>query len=507
MPQRGERKTKDGVTGEWDGTTWRVVDAAPAASPTPTVGTRKTKDGITGEWDGQTWRVIAAPPPTPPPPPEPDGSMLASVADTVGDLGIGALKGAGHTVKTLADAARQYIPGVAALDRFGKVQVGETLEPANTTQRVGKVAEQIGEYMLPGGFTKAAVAEATPRVALMLGKAAPLVTQGLLTAATAAPVAFAHGEDPRTAALTGAAMPAAAAVAGGGLRLAGRRLVKLVTPTTAQAAKMVGGRGADKAGRVVDTILENRVWSAKNAGRQIGAIDEAVDAAMTGPVGDAAAPVGAHVTQGLDDTAAAFAKAVGSPRNKGLAGVAAERAALLGEGQPLATTVQTGMRLEPTGAVAANGQPLMRPVPVLERQFRATVPARDALEAARATSRARVKPMFGAPLSARDQASKAAELGIRDAVREAIPEKLASEMGRQSRLIDAQTVLGNALSGPSLLDAAGNKTGFLMKLLKANSVRGGVGLHAAADPVQRTLGSALLRALMAQQTSQDGGGQ
>lgn len=60
MPQVGDRKTKNGITGEWDGTTWRQVDAAPPErrAEAPAIGTRKTKNGITGEWDGTTWRQV-----------------------------------------------------------------------------------------------------------------------------------------------------------------------------------------------------------------------------------------------------------------------------------------------------------------------------------------------------------------------------------------------------------------------------------------------------------------
>ena len=33
MPQAGERKMKNGITGEWDGSTWRQVDGSAAPSP------------------------------------------------------------------------------------------------------------------------------------------------------------------------------------------------------------------------------------------------------------------------------------------------------------------------------------------------------------------------------------------------------------------------------------------------------------------------------------------
>src|SRR5262245_25571420 len=60
MPRIGERKTIGGVTGEWDGATWRRVAAADDPTSAPKIGERKTKDGVTGEWDGKTWRRVAA---------------------------------------------------------------------------------------------------------------------------------------------------------------------------------------------------------------------------------------------------------------------------------------------------------------------------------------------------------------------------------------------------------------------------------------------------------------
>jgi hypothetical protein len=67
MPVPGERKVRDGVLGEFDGQTWRMV-----AEP----GTRKTKSGVTAEWDGSTWREI--------------GPDEASSGSALGPLGVAA---------------------------------------------------------------------------------------------------------------------------------------------------------------------------------------------------------------------------------------------------------------------------------------------------------------------------------------------------------------------------------------------------------------------------------
>jgi len=126
------------------------------------------------------------------------------------DFGIGGLKGAGHTVKTLADLGRQHLPGFADLDKLGHVQVGTTLEPSNATQHVGKVTEQMAEWYGPGKIASGLATKAVPKIALMVGaRAAPLVAEGVMQGAASVPMAVAHGEDPRVAAATGAVMPAA----------------------------------------------------------------------------------------------------------------------------------------------------------------------------------------------------------------------------------------------------------------------------------------------------------
>jgi hypothetical protein len=103
MPAVGERKTKGGVTGEWDGTTWRQVSAAAPASsePTsagPTVGTRKTKNGITGEWDGTTWRQVDATGEPEVTPDKPSGAGAAAAG-----VGLAALAGAVPIVRRVAE--------------------------------------------------------------------------------------------------------------------------------------------------------------------------------------------------------------------------------------------------------------------------------------------------------------------------------------------------------------------------------------------------------------------
>jgi hypothetical protein len=119
MPEIGERKTKGGVTGEWDGSTWRRVDAAPSSEPA--VGTRKTKNGIVGEWDGTTWRKVAEAEPEPAEPEQSDGSgalatggVLATMAAAVP----GVKRVAEHvaTSPTLGKLVQKFAPAAGALN-------------------------------------------------------------------------------------------------------------------------------------------------------------------------------------------------------------------------------------------------------------------------------------------------------------------------------------------------------------------------------------------------------
>lgn len=154
------------------------------------------------------------------------------LGQTVMDLGIGAAKGAGQTITSLGNIARK-IPGVNALDRL-MTPIPLNLEPQNTTQRVGKIGEQIAEVVAPGRAltslgTKAAETLA-PRLAGSVGRtAANLIPRAAVEGAGGAAMAAAQGGDPMTGGALGAAMP----VAGRGLATIG----EMVGPALRDAAQ------------------------------------------------------------------------------------------------------------------------------------------------------------------------------------------------------------------------------------------------------------------------------
>lgn len=91
--------------------------------------------------------------------------------DTVKDLGIGAAKGVGSTVAGLGEMATNagMIPGQARGAPFNPVfrnpvftRAEEATTATNTPQRIGKVAEVVGELALPTGVAGKAAVEAIP---------------------------------------------------------------------------------------------------------------------------------------------------------------------------------------------------------------------------------------------------------------------------------------------------------------------------------------------------------
>lgn len=107
--------------------------------------------------------------------------LLSQAGTLAKDLGVGALKGAGQSAVNLGKAV-QWVPGVKpAIDALygtpgiasaSMHEADRVLTPANTTQKVGKGAEQLAEMIVPGGaLREAGLAAGT--------KLAPTLTQSL----------------------------------------------------------------------------------------------------------------------------------------------------------------------------------------------------------------------------------------------------------------------------------------------------------------------------------------
>jgi hypothetical protein len=122
---------------------------------------------------------------------------------TIGDVLLGGLKGAGSTVAHLGEMAVNAgaIPGVLPAGLSPEFRnpifqrAGEATTPTNTAQKVGKIAEQIGEVVLP---TKAAS---------LATKGLPLVARMAAEGAINAGLSSAQGGNPLVAGAVGAALP------------------------------------------------------------------------------------------------------------------------------------------------------------------------------------------------------------------------------------------------------------------------------------------------------------
>ena len=152
----------------------------------------------------------------------PSPSLWQQAGEAVENLGIGAAKGVGQSVLG-AGRVVQMIPGVTrAVDALYGVpgisqeamrQGTAAMRAQGTAQTIGKMAEQVGEVLLPGSKLAAAGEAAATRLA---PKLAPLVGETVATYAPRAAVEAAgqagmakiQGGDPRVAAVLGAAAPA-----------------------------------------------------------------------------------------------------------------------------------------------------------------------------------------------------------------------------------------------------------------------------------------------------------
>lgn len=226
---------------------------------------------------------------------------MEQTGGTVGDLGLGVLKGAGQTAANLGRGVH-LIPGVSqAVDWLygapvSQASFGEAdrlLAPTSTAQAIGKGAEQLGEFFIPG----AAIAKAA--------KGSRVARAGL-EALTGAGVAAAQGASPTEIAASGALAGAPTALAPVSRRLTATMAEQL----RAKAAKRVTeGLGAttkrlkSEAQRIapefaergltgsLETLAEESAGNVAGLGHRIGQV-------IKGPVGQetrATAPIVAQL--------------------------------------------------------------------------------------------------------------------------------------------------------------------------------------------------------------------
>lgn len=191
----------------------RAIESDPNSGATPSVPKAPTPAGLTG-----------------PSTPNYAGDALAA-GSALKDFGIGALKGAGNTANNIGhilypDWLAKHVTGAPSAE-----QQDSYFAPKNTTQSFGKGAEQVGEFLLPGGLEKTG-AEKLATLAPKLGKFAAPVARTAMSALSTGAVNKAQGGSFGS----GAAMGAGGGAVGEAFRAA--------APVIAESA--LGIRGADR---------------------------------------------------------------------------------------------------------------------------------------------------------------------------------------------------------------------------------------------------------------------
>jgi hypothetical protein len=141
--------------------------------------------------------------------------MALKAGEGLKDLGIGALKGAASTANNIGhmlypDAIAKHLTGAPSAE-----QQESYFAPKNTAQSIGKGAEQIGEFLLPGGAEErgaAKLAELTPKLGAMAKPLARALTSGVSSGAVNAAQGGSFG--------TGAALGAGGSALSEGVKLA-----------------------------------------------------------------------------------------------------------------------------------------------------------------------------------------------------------------------------------------------------------------------------------------------
>jgi hypothetical protein len=186
--------------------------------------------------------------------------MVASALDTLGGIGTGAVKGAGHTLDALAPAVNK-IPGIGEIlsPEEGIKAWNIATHPNTLPEKIGYGSEQAAEFAVPGGAVTrgAKAAEAAidaARMAPLANSALKVLSRAALEGAAGGTVAAAQGQDPKTAALFSAVLP----VVGAALKPAAGALAEKAAPAL-----------ANKLLRPVPTQLENAARFGRNPGKAI----------------------------------------------------------------------------------------------------------------------------------------------------------------------------------------------------------------------------------------------
>lgn len=389
---------------------------------------------------------------------------LATAGDAVVDVGIGVAKGVGNTVFGLGKAVRDYTPIGRISDAIlpgAFDQRPQELIPQNTAQRVGYTAEQVGEFFIPTG----AVGK--------VGKVAEVAKSGGLTG-----IQGGTAKDAGVSAGLSAVVPGASAVKKAGKAIAGKAepLVRAaIKPTVASLRKISGGGGLDaKANALVRFIIDNKLTTADKA----RALFQNAEHELQRVLSVKNAPTDAAVR------AERYLQAL--ERSAAKQGLGADDVKLIRQ-------AMSDLVAGPMGddAVNAAGEAI--------RVTRATVPAKEALESARASSRWKTRKQWGEQKGTTMEAQKAVERAQRDAVKTAVPEAkgLLQTEGKSLQAAEALDRMAqraanrDAVSLPAHVVAAGEIASgkvpvlaFAANWLRNNQLKAGIWADALGRAIQ-----------------------
>jgi hypothetical protein len=221
------------------------------------------------------------------------GLGVPETAQTLADVGIGAVKGAAQTATNLGRLVHK-IPGVSnflfsqpGLAETAFAEADQALKPTNRAQQVGKIGEQVAEVVVPGSKIAAAGEQLATRLAPTLvpavGKtAARVLPRAAVEATGGAALSAAQGGNP----LIGAAGGAVAPVIGTMVEGLPGRLKEKAAEKVVQALGPTKERYKAIATRLAPKILQRGLGGSRaslqtQAAETLGRVGDELDTALT----------------------------------------------------------------------------------------------------------------------------------------------------------------------------------------------------------------------------------
>lgn len=415
------------------------------------------------------------------------------------DVGTGIVKGIGQTA---ADVGKSANTIAQKLFNRPMLPEGETawadtrLQPTDTAQGAGKMIERAAEYAVPGLAADTLATRAAARIGG--GMAVRLGARAAAGSAANAATAAVHGENVPVAAAAGALGPAVGEAAGAAGEALGRRALPLVRaglkPLVSELKRVPGASRTGvnaEADRMAQFALDHRLTGPEQAADLVTDLEGRIAQAVQGSTATVNGPQRAWANLDAlaqDATSSADVAAIRRAQEELLHGtgrIGRETAI----DQPVAGAAPGGTAPQTfawPGTAAAPTQ----------RVLRTDMSPAEALDLARASGRWNTNKQWGELKGADTEAAKRIESGLRDSVRDAVPEAapLLQQQGQAIRIRGAMDRMAlregnrNAVSLEGAIGMAspavkGNLFGVAAHWLRNNQVRAGI----YADDLSRAI--------------------